>query len=195
MVVSGLPEWREDHAEAVAEFALDLLDVVARFNESNRISGVDRPALAVRVGIDTATVIAGIVGDKKFCYDVWGAGVDGAAAMEQSGVANHIHLSHTTALRLEGLYHMKPASSDGDQTFFLEGRSKRVDFGGSGVRGHDGHLSEENDTPRSEQARQGSPTAPSGAEGRARAAAAETRRSSMHSSVHVHRGRRFSVGW
>jgi class 3 adenylate cyclase len=95
MVASGLPECRDDHAEAVAEFALDLLDIVSRFNKSNQLANLNRPTLAVRAGIHTGPVIAGIIGDKKFCYDVWGAGVDGASAMEQSGVADRIHLSQS----------------------------------------------------------------------------------------------------
>ena len=147
MVASGLPECRDDHAEAVAEFALDLLDIVSRFNTSNRqVPHLNRPHIAVRAGIDTGPAIAGIIGDKKFCYDIWGAGVDGAIAMEQSGVANRIHLSQAAANRLGGLYHMdlrkhtlqmKQTKSTtkanlpvklGVQTFFLTGRSKRVDF-------------------------------------------------------------------
>ena len=154
MVASGLPEWRDDHAEAIAEFALDLLDIVRDFNESNRLAGLNRPHLAVRAGIHTGAVIAGIIGDKKFCYDVWGAGVDGAAEMEQEGVANRVHLSQSTARHLSGLYHMDPRepaptrnatvtgapktlSSGGarsanpskpEVTYFLTGRSKRVDF-------------------------------------------------------------------
>jgi hypothetical protein len=148
MVASGLPECRDDHAEAVAEFALDLLDIVSRFNKSNQLANLNRPTLAVRAGIHTGPVIAGIIGDKKFCYDVWGAGVDGASAMEQSGVADRIHLSQSTAQRLGGLYHMDPcttqpersvaaaavnnevAAKRGSQTYFLTGRSKRVDFTG-----------------------------------------------------------------
>jgi hypothetical protein len=149
MVASGLPECRDDHAEAVAEFALDLLDIVSRFNTSNRKAPqLNRPPIAVRAGIDTGPAIAGIIGDKKFCYDVWGAGVDGAIAMEQDGVANRIHVSQSAANRLTGLYHMcrrdravatTPAQTSAKaklpakvraQTFFLTGRSKRVDFTG-----------------------------------------------------------------
>lgn len=150
MVASGLPDCRDDHAEAVAEFALDLLDIVSRFNASNqKVPRLNRPPIAVRAGIDTGPAIAGIIGDKKFCYDVWGAGVDGAVAMEQGGVANRIHVSQSAANRLAGLYHMdlrdrvvatKPAETAatakltaklGAQTFFLTGRSKRVDFTGN----------------------------------------------------------------
>ena len=54
----------------------------------------------VRVGIHTGAVIAGIVGDLKFCYDVWGEGVDGAVAMEQGGRANQIHVSQATYEKL-----------------------------------------------------------------------------------------------
>ena len=154
MVASGLPESRDDHAEAVAEFALDLLDVVSRFNTSNRkASHLNRPPIAVRAGIDTGSAIAGIIGDKKFCYDVWGAGVDGAVAMEQDGVPNRIHVSQSAALRLHGLYHMdvrepsahpQPAQTNRRpkmlkkvvaKTFFLTGRSKRVDFTKNPVSG------------------------------------------------------------
>jgi class 3 adenylate cyclase len=131
MAVSGLPERREDHAEAMAEFALDLIDVVQHHNARTEAAGgsagcASRPepiqvgvslcsvgcptgwvlgdACAsipqVRVGIHTGPVIAGIVGDLKFCYDVWGEGVDGAVAMEQGGRANQIHVSQATYERL-----------------------------------------------------------------------------------------------
>jgi adenylate cyclase len=79
MVVGGLPEPRPDHAEAVAEMALAMREeVVGRSDPSGQ-------PLAVRIGIDTGPVVAGVIGTSRFSYDLWGDTVNRPAAWSRWG--------------------------------------------------------------------------------------------------------------
>src|SRR6266545_7126636 len=98
MVVGGLPDPRPDHAEAVAEMALAMRDAVARRSDPS-----GRP-LAVRIGIDTGAVVAGVIGTSKFSYDLWGDTVNTASRMESDGVAGCIQVTARTYKRLRGGY-------------------------------------------------------------------------------------------
>ncbi|HAX89181.1 MAG TPA: adenylate/guanylate cyclase domain-containing protein, partial [Cyanobacteria bacterium UBA11370] len=66
MVVGGLPKPRSDHAEAIANMALDMQQEVERF------SAIKGEILKIRIGINTGPVVAGVIGTKKFIYDLWG---------------------------------------------------------------------------------------------------------------------------
>lgn len=94
MVAAGLPEPRPDHAHAAARFAFDMLAVVERVN---RESG---HALAVRIGIHTGPVVAGVIGKRKFIYDLWGDTVNIASRMESHGVPGSIHVTAEVARRI-----------------------------------------------------------------------------------------------
>jgi class 3 adenylate cyclase len=98
MVVGGLPEPRPDHAEAIAEMALAMRDEVARRSEPG-----GRP-LAVRIGIDTGPVVAGVIGRSKFSYDLWGDTVNTASRMESHGIPGHIQVTARTCERLRDGY-------------------------------------------------------------------------------------------
>lgn len=104
MAAAGLPARREDHAQAVARLGLDMLDVIRRFNESN---GTE---LSVRIGINTGPVLAGVIGRKKFIYDLWGDTVNIASRMESHGIPSEVQISASTYehLRMEGCFEMKP---------------------------------------------------------------------------------------
>lgn len=101
MAVGGLPTERQDHAEAVARFALDLSAEISRFD-----STFGHP-LAVRVGIDTGPVIAGIIGRNKFIYDLWGDTVNIASRMESSGVPGEIQVSESTWRKLKDNFQLR----------------------------------------------------------------------------------------
>jgi adenylate cyclase len=98
MVVAGLPEPRPDHAEAMAEMALDMVDVIRQLREP---LGFD---LAIRVGIDSGAVIAGVIGRHKFIYDLWGDTVNTASRMESHGLPGQVQVSEATYRRLSGRY-------------------------------------------------------------------------------------------
>jgi class 3 adenylate cyclase len=122
MVVGGLPEPRPDHAEAVADMALDLREEVARHRDPG-----GRP-LALRIGIDSGPVVAGVIGRRKFSYDLWGDTVNTASRMESHGAAGCIQVTERTWRRLRDRYRFErrgPVQVKGKGelvTWFLVGR-------------------------------------------------------------------------
>jgi len=89
MVASGIPRARVDHAQAVTRMALDILDYVKSHNFNGR-------TLAFRIGINSGPVIAGVIGQKKFAYDLWGDAVNTASRMESHGTSNIIQITRST---------------------------------------------------------------------------------------------------
>ncbi|MBE7380703.1 MAG: MASE1 domain-containing protein [Leptolyngbya sp. SIO1E4] len=98
MVVGGLPEHRDDHAAAIAEMALDMQRAVANFSRQ-----YERP-FTMRIGINTGPVVAGVIGTKKFIYDLWGDTVNIASRMESSGIAGEIQVTEATYKALTASY-------------------------------------------------------------------------------------------
>ena len=94
MVVAGLPEPRPDHVEAMAEMALDMIDAIRPLAEP---LGFD---LAIRVGMDSGPVIAGVIGRHKFIYDLWGDTVNTASRRESHGLSGRVQVSEATYRRL-----------------------------------------------------------------------------------------------
>jgi adenylate cyclase len=90
MVVAGLPEHRDDHASAIADMALDMQTEIDRINQQTAYT------LAIRVGIHTGPVVAGVIGLKKFAYDLWGDTVNMASRLESHGVPGKIQVSAST---------------------------------------------------------------------------------------------------
>jgi guanylate cyclase len=101
MVAGGLPVPRPDHQAAIAEMALDMCDAVDRFRAETDIE------LAIRVGIDSGPVVAGVIGHRKFSYDVWGDTVNMASRMESHGVPGCIQVTDTVYQRLCGRYEFR----------------------------------------------------------------------------------------
>jgi class 3 adenylate cyclase len=124
MVAGGLPEARPDHVQAVAEMALEMQAVMARFNTDQA------EPLGIRIGLHTGPVIAGVIGSKKFIYDLWGDTVNTASRMESHGVTGKIQvsqetyacLSETYLLEERGLVQIKGKGEL--TTYFLIGRKE-----------------------------------------------------------------------
>lgn len=90
MVVGGLPEPRPDHADAVAAMALEMQDIVARLN-----SPTGEP-IRMRIGMNSGHVVAGVIGRRKFIYDIWGDAVNTASRMESHGIGGAIQVTDKT---------------------------------------------------------------------------------------------------
>ncbi|HEX6456718.1 MAG TPA: adenylate/guanylate cyclase domain-containing protein [Solirubrobacterales bacterium] len=101
MVAGGLPVPREDHAEAIADLALEM------GGEAERCAGESGLPLEVRIGIDTGPVVAGVIGRAKFSYDLWGDTVNTASRMESHGVPGEIQVTERTYDRLCGRYQLE----------------------------------------------------------------------------------------
>lgn len=98
MLVGGLPTPRPDHAEAVAEIALDMQEAIAQFRVEKG------EFFRMRIGINTGPVIAGVIGTKKFSYDLWGDTVNTASRMESHGISGCIQVSESTYQLLQNKY-------------------------------------------------------------------------------------------
>ncbi|MEO1069138.1 MAG: adenylate/guanylate cyclase domain-containing protein, partial [Cyanobacteria bacterium J06638_6] len=90
MVVGVIPYARDDHAQAVADMALDMQVAAQAFS--------DRTGQTFRlsIGINPGPVVAGVIGTKKLIYDLWGDTVNTASRMESMGIADHIQVTETT---------------------------------------------------------------------------------------------------
>ena len=86
MVAGGIPTPTDDHIKKMAHLALDMLRIVPRFK-------FDNTPLEVRVGFHTGSVIAGVIGEKKFSYDIWGEAVNFASRLESHSDNGKIHVS------------------------------------------------------------------------------------------------------
>ena len=101
MAAAGLPFPHHDHASAAARMALDMHVVLEKFNRHS-------PSfLEMRIGIATGPVIAGVVGQKKFIYDLWGDTVNMASRMESHGVPGKTQVTALTYELLRERFHFE----------------------------------------------------------------------------------------
>jgi class 3 adenylate cyclase len=127
MVVAGVPQPVANHAAAMAEMALDMLDGIADYA---RRAGLE---LAIRIGIHSGSVVAGVIGKKKFIYDLWGDTVNTASRMESHGLPNRVQMTEITAHALAGQFDVEerePIDVKGKgmmKTYWLIGRARQPD--------------------------------------------------------------------
>lgn len=122
MVAGGIPTPQSDHAEAIANMALDMQQAIQHFNAHNAMK------LSLSIGINTGPVIAGVIGTKKFSYDLWGDTVNMASRMQSHGLANSIQITETTYQHLQDKFLFEergviPVKGKGDtKTYLLMGQ-------------------------------------------------------------------------
>lgn len=117
MVAGGLtdPPGDRDHSAALVDLALAMRDLLKRDFEVNALR------LEVRIGIGTGAVVAGVVGKKKFIYDLWGDTVNIASRITGEGMPGMIQVDEATFLKLRARFDFEPA-----QTIHLKGKGRTL---------------------------------------------------------------------
>ncbi|KAF7223760.1 adenylate cyclase type 9 isoform X2 [Nothobranchius furzeri] len=130
--VAGCPEPRPDHAYCCVEMGLGMIQAIEQFCQETC------ETVNMRVGVHTGTVLCGILGMKRFKFDVWSNDVNLANLMEQLGVAGKVHLSEATAQFLDGRYQTEDGNVEragqsvleklkGMKTYLISGRKLEHD--------------------------------------------------------------------
>lgn len=126
LVVAGLPEHRIDHAIAICDMALDMTEVVETVNQELNLG------LKVRIGIHSGPVVGGVIGQKKFTFDLWGDTVNVAARLESHGVPGKIQISEVTRALILKRFEAKERGEielrnhSRIKTWFLSGRKQMI---------------------------------------------------------------------
>jgi class 3 adenylate cyclase len=124
MVVCGTPIPNRRHAEVIAAMALEMISQIDKYNRLHQTN------IAIRIGINSGPVIAGVIGKKKFAYDIWGDTVNTASRMESSGLPGKIHISEATYELINKRFLASPRAEidikgkGKMKTYFLEGKIK-----------------------------------------------------------------------
>ncbi|MGB7339491.1 MAG: adenylate/guanylate cyclase domain-containing protein [Phototrophicaceae bacterium] len=122
MVAGGIPLPQSNHAVAIAALALDMQTVIQEFAHKYG------EALNIRIGIHTGSVVAGVIGTKKFAYDLWGDTVNIASRMESHGIEGTIQVSEATYQYLVGEFQLEERgyiqikNKEDMKTYFLTGQ-------------------------------------------------------------------------
>ena len=120
MVASGLPETNGRHAEQILNFAVAMLSATQEYNQKHDLN------FFIRIGINSGPVVAGVIGKKKYIYDLWGDAVNIASRMEASGAPGQIHITESTFQLIKGKYDVikrNPIEIKGKglmQTYFIK---------------------------------------------------------------------------
>jgi guanylate cyclase len=102
MVASGVPRGRPDHAQSLTHMALEMRDYIATHTFG------DHQRLNFRIGINSGSMIAGVIGRRKFVYDVWGDAVNVASRMESHGLSGAVQITQTTYELIKDEFVCKP---------------------------------------------------------------------------------------
>jgi adenylate cyclase len=126
MVAAGVPSPRPDHARALALMALDMQAAMCSEDEVGELG------LQLRVGINSGPVVAGVIGRKRFLYDLWGDAVNTASRMESHGASGRIQITRATMELLDGEFVCEPRGTipikgKGEiETWYLAGLSSAL---------------------------------------------------------------------
>jgi len=102
MVAAGVPTPRPDHARALALMAIDMVEAMRSQD------GVEHLGLELRIGINSGPVVAGVIGRKRFLYDLWGDAVNTASRMESHGTPGRIQITRATYELLADEFECEP---------------------------------------------------------------------------------------
>jgi adenylate cyclase len=126
MAASGIPSPRADHAHCLAHMALDMLDAV------RGQGAVGSLGFELRIGINSGPVVAGVIGRKRFLYDLWGDAVNTAGRMQTDGMPGRIQITRATYELLKDEFVCEPRGTvlikgKGEmETWYLVGRREAV---------------------------------------------------------------------
>jgi len=128
IAVAGLPNPWPDHAPRAARMALAMHDAMAR------VAAETGEKLALRIGLNSGPVVAGVIGRRKFTYDLWGDTVNTASRMESHGVPGAIHCTEAAALLLQGAFQLQARGAmeikgKGEMNTFLLAGAARIPNG------------------------------------------------------------------
>jgi class 3 adenylate cyclase len=105
MYAGGIPVVNNTHEIDAVLGALEIQSFIEQVNEEKKSKG--RPVFEIRIGINTGPLMAGVVGEKKFVYDVWGDSVNLASRMESSGERGKVNISESTCVRVKDFFEME----------------------------------------------------------------------------------------
>ncbi|XP_076872754.1 adenylate cyclase type 3 isoform X2 [Brachyhypopomus gauderio] len=112
--ICGLPDYRDDHAACSIMMGLAMVKAISYVREKTK-TGVD-----MRVGVHTGTVLGGVLGQKRWQFDVWSTDVTVANKMESGGIPGRVHISQTTMECLNGEFELEPGNGGERCDYLLE---------------------------------------------------------------------------
>jgi class 3 adenylate cyclase len=125
MCASGIPEEREDHAMMIIHAALEIKELVEKMHSEREVKGIE--AWQIRIGIHSGNVVAGIIGDTKFTFDIWGDTVNTASRLESHSEPGKVNISSNTYELIKDIFKCEyrgkiKAKSKGEiDMYFVEG--------------------------------------------------------------------------